>query len=175
MLEEKIQNVVTLYKKDDSIKKALEKGASDGNDLCEWAIKGMDSFQLSLINICLKKKLNVNNLDNVKLSYEQMNELLSGMEKGIDVSPWVDETLTPLEIYAAVVNKLTSKNTKKYFLSDYTDDQLYEILTGIENGVDVSQYADVNISADEMMSIRETLEKSPVVTSENSLNKLEAF
>ena len=174
MIYEKIQNVVALYKLDDSIRRTLEKAADDGNDLCKYAIDGMDRFQLSLINICLKEKLDVTQLNNIQLSYEQMNELLSGMQKGVDVSSFNDVTLTPIEMYAATVAKLTSKNTKKYFLEDFNDDQLYEILVGIENGLDVSSYSDVSITANDMESKRRQLEFEAGIN-QNSLQKLDTF
>lgn len=174
MLNEKIQNVVTLYKKDDSIRTILMHAAEDGNDLCKYAIDGMDYYQLSLINACMNEKLDVSQLDNVNLSYEQMNELLCGMRKGIDVSSFNDVTLTPIEMYAAAVSKLTSKNTKKYFLEDFDDAQLYEILVGVEEGIDVSSYSKIELSADEMEDIRKKLENEAGI-GKNILNQLNVF
>ena len=174
MIYEKIQNVVALYKLDDSVRRMLEKAADDGNDLCKYAIDGMDRFQLSLINSCLKEKLDVSQLDNVQLSYEQMNELLSGMRKGVDVSSFNDVTLTPIEMYAATVGKITSKNTKKYFLNDFNDDQLYEILVGVEEGLDVSTYSNAELTADEMEEKRQQLE-SAAGLKQSSLQKLSTF
>lgn len=173
MSYEKIQNVVTLYKKDENIRKILEKAEDDGNDLCEYAIKGMDYYQLTLINICLKEKLDVSQIDNINLSYEQMNELLDGMRKGIDVHRYADPTLTPIEMYGATVSELTSKNTKKYFLEDFNDDQLYEILSGLEAGLDVSTYSKIELSADEMREIRLQLQKRK--NSSNTLQKIAVF
>lgn len=157
LITKRVENVVTLYKKEPNIKEILLKAAGAGNDLCEYAIKGMDYYRLSLLNECMNADLDVNLIADTNLSYEQMNELLSAMKKGIDVSDYVDPMLTPMEMYGITVSKLTSVNTRKYFLDDFNDDQLYEIFTGIEQGLDVSTFAKVEISANDMQDMRLSL------------------
>lgn len=78
--------------------------------------------------------------------------------------------------------KEIEKNLKEYEKQGFDDWQMYEIRKGLENGVDVTKYTDLELSDEEMAKIRkelfqDNLEKNQVLEveeKENARKTLEA-
>lgn len=135
----------------------LETYQLEGIDLSEYAYMGYDQFRLAIIKRCLQIPLDPTPLLNIAFTYEQMSELLRAMRKGIDVSSYADPSLTEMEMMGYTTQALTGVDVRKFFLRNFNNDQIYEILVGIENGIDYTKYADETLSADEMAKIKESL------------------
>lgn len=74
--------------------------------------------------------------------------------------------------------KEIEKNLKEYEKQGFDDWQMYEIRKGLENGVDVTKYTDLELSDEEMAKIRkelfqDNLEKNQVLEVEEKENSID--
>ena len=74
--------------------------------------------------------------------------------------------------------KEIEKKLKEYEKQGFDDWQLYEIRKGLENGVDVTKYTDLELSDEEMAKIRkelfqDNLEKDQVLEVEEKENSID--
>lgn len=88
--------------------------------------------------------------------YSSREEFLEG-EYGVNTEGYDDDKLSLISSVLCRLDELDREDdidvVLKYISPDYSLEQLSEILGGILEGIDVSKYADVNISVDDMQAI----------------------
>lgn len=172
---ENMNLIIMKYRFSAEVKDMLLRAAADDVDLTQYAIEGYDHWQLGRIYVAIKKGLDLTYLLNKSLDFHQMEELIRALSKGVDVSDYADPSISALEMMGHTVSKIRKVNVKPYFMKDFNDDQLYEILVGIENGIDVSQYADEEIDADTMDAIKRDLMKKAGLNVDTELTNISCF
>jgi len=112
--------------------------------------------QLYEIRTGLEDGLDVSIYANPKYSWEQMYEIRKLMLKNVDVSSYLDPNI-PVEDLFFTNSKLRDIDMNKYKDKGYNIKQLYEIKWGLKEDLDVSIYADPNYNWKQMREIRRSL------------------
>lgn len=172
---ENMDLIILKYGFDEGVKSVLLEAAEQNINLAEYAINGYDEWQLRCLKSAIQKKLDLTHLLNKSLNFYQMQELIRALAKGVDISDYADPNISYIEMMGHTVSKLRDVNVKHYFMQDYTDDQLYEILAGIENGIDVSQYEGVEVDADTMNAVKSSLMKEAGINEDTELININCF
>ena len=157
-------------KYDDAQMDAILKGLKSGVDTSIYSDpEKYDGYQMSAIYWGLKDGVDVSWYADPKFSANQMHEIYAGLSSGVDVSQYADPNIPWTEMYniRTGCNEKSKQKIIKYGLDhnidtswvnqQFTGHQLYVLYEGLEQGLDVSIYADPSIPAEEMEKIQKKL------------------
>ncbi len=116
------------------------------------------------LELCKAAGADTDKLRALKFNRFQLVEIRKGLEYGLDVSKYMDPSLSWTEMEERRKEMKQSIDMTTYRNQDYDTAQLAEIRRGIAKGLDVSQYDDKKYFAEQMREIRLGLEAGiPVI------------
>ena len=159
-----------------------------GIDPSIFVNESYDHFQMHYLKLGLEEGLDVTFYSNPKFDSCQMKEIYLGLKDHLDVSAYADPKYGNGTMKAAriALHDKAVKDVSTYIKLGYKDEQLIEILDGIEYnvqdyittdfsagqikaityglkaGLDVTEYNDIRYSANAMMLIAEQMKKGDV-------------
>lgn len=106
------------------------------------------------LNVGFDTSLNLN-----IFNFEQVYQIYQGFLNNIDISKYADVKYTAEEM-EIIREELENWDIdiSKYVDVGFTDEQLDEIKDGLECGIDVTRYANIELDAEEMYKIKEKLQ-----------------
>lgn len=142
---------------DDSLKLDLFfKAYEEGIDLSKFM--GVEHTYHKLCFI--KKILELDpTFDNFNYTYKQLEEIVNGLQEGVDVRVYAKPEYSPIEMKTIREALKNGLDMKKYLERGYEYFQLKEIFQGKKNGVDISAYSNIKFDHLQMEQIRLGLEE----------------
>ena len=143
----------------------------DKVDISKYVENNFTQHQIKQIAIGLKNKVEVSIYANKEFKGSQMEQIRLGLENNLDVSVYAKPDLFWKEMRKkrkllmnstdnSLYNNLTIENLiKTEWFNQFYSDQKRQILLGIEENVDVLQYAKPDLHFREMEEIRFKLNK----------------
>ncbi|BAG09096.1 hypothetical protein [Finegoldia magna] len=102
----------------------------------------------------------IKDLDLKVFDYEQLLEIHEGLKNDVDVRLYANPKLNWSRM--KIIRKTLEDydiDVSKYVEANFTENEIDEIVEGLESGIDVSAYADNRLHYEEMREIREKLEE----------------
>jgi hypothetical protein len=122
-----------------------------------WVTPDMDIAQAMVIKDGLLAGIDVSKYADTKWNYSQMNAILRGLEQNIDVMQWLNPSMDSrliMEVIFARKDGLSDANIGMIADARYNGKQAFEIRQGLLDKVDVSKFANPNMTAQKMREIR---------------------
>lgn len=133
-------------------------------DRCKWyKIMRFDNMQIAEIEEGISRKIDYTIYTSKRFSYLQMQQIKEGLLAGIDVRCYTNESLSHITmkfIKEALIKRMNDSlkdGLKPYLLlHGYSEEQVKEVLQGIDENIDFTQYLRREYSAQQMRKMRET-------------------
>lgn len=137
--------------------RALILGFTRHVDLRDYAKQGFVGLQLKYILKSIEHNIDVSKVAKLHYTPGVMHQIVDGLIDGIDISKYAEEGYVGL-VLRHVLRAIKNGHEVKYLLNNKLNaKQCYLISDGLRLGLDVSQYADPNVSFEEMRIIKSRL------------------
>lgn len=138
------------------IKKAIKQGL----DIKLLANPIYNCFQMKELRMGLLHKIKIVYFANPEFNCLQMQEIRLGMEHGIDVRKYAKPKISSFKMREIREHMEIDSEVLcgKYYRKDYDFLQWCVMKYGLNNGADISRYANPSLSAGQMLDIYNTLE-----------------
>ena len=146
----------------------IKEGWASKVDTSLYSNPAFNAMQMHLIREGLEKGWPVNLYAKPELSWEQMELVGTLMDQGYDVTA-VMVGGSPVDFTHSALSLADTKWLLRQMEYDaipkmlYTPDQWAEIRQGMEGGLDVKQYADPRLPAQDMARLRDALERGLII------------